>query len=89
MPSTGHSYINRQGTSTGCRQVFKNHVKGEGKNALHFRPIKGTLANGRLLTDHPREMQTQKYLKGYINALFQAIPEKNKCLAEFWSQIWK
>lgn len=53
--------INRQGTSIGCQQVFKNHVKGEGKYALHFRPIKGTLANGGLLTDHPGEMQTQKY----------------------------
>lgn len=36
-------------------------LKSEGKYVLNFRPVKSTLANGRLLTAHPGEMQTQKY----------------------------
>lgn len=36
-------------------------LKNKGKNTLNFRPVKGTPANGGLLTVHPGEMQTQKY----------------------------
>lgn len=37
-------------------------LKSKGKkNALNFRPVKGTLANGGLLMARPGEVHTQKY----------------------------